>query len=438
MELLQEGLVLQSLDALDAVLAWAPSVQRDKPIGKDARIVVQAMLTKLSALSVWSSLHALGSKAAIEPLARVRFSPLPYWLEWPRIWEEGNGPVIRPRGCSPELVATATDHLEQASSDLDLYLVRGAYVGFHGVILHRKRAKTSSSSSSSSGKLRLLQLPGAPETTAALLTLWAIGLLPGSTKPEMTGDELVGSSSLQGQGPYWLSIDSQEDEDGVAFSVADFAPYRVVARAKDVLGARKLQQRGGFRGATRTELESVSSCESDSSAQRKSITSSPFALIDFNTLQAFLWQSADELRHHERLETANSEHYGKNFDQPTVCADHPNVVGVRKLISLVGGYSLNYYHFITELIPGLLRLKPLVIADRHARLLVPDLPWIKELIVREHSISRTFDHRFMFCKDRSMRKLMHLALLSVATSGRKTAYSHRAFADRQRLLGLQS
>ena len=37
---------------------------------------------------------------------------------------------------------------------------------------------------------------------------------------------------------------------------------------------------------------------------------------------------------------------------PGRCAGRPPVVGVRRLVSLVGGYSLNYYHFITELLPG--------------------------------------------------------------------------------------
>lgn len=40
---------------------------------------------------------------------------------------------------------------------------------------------------------------------------------------------------------------------------------------------------------------------------------------------------------------------------------------VDQLVSVVSGYSLNYFHWMTELLPGLIRLRPLILADPNVR-----------------------------------------------------------------------
>ena len=56
----------------------------------------------------------------------------------------------------------------QLSADVEVRRVEGCYVGFHGVLL--KRGGPS--------QLELLQRPAAPDSSAPLLTLWALGLIP--------------------------------------------------------------------------------------------------------------------------------------------------------------------------------------------------------------------------------------------------------------------
>ena len=51
-------------------------------------------------------------------------------------------------------------------------------------------------------------------------------------------------------------------------------------------------------------------------------------------------------------------------------------------MSLVGGYSLNYYHWLTELLPGLLRLLPALREDPALRVLThAGVPWSRSLLV---------------------------------------------------------
>ena len=158
--LLQEGRVDAALRALDAVLARAPAAGPGRPVSRSPA-AMRAMLTKLSALSVQHALRAhqagdsTSEAASAHPRRRLqpdqlppsltpappsrtlaalvqcrprvadpvllcgrapalpagaapaRFAAAPFWLEWPRQWEEGRGPVRRAAGCTDALAATA-------------------------------------------------------------------------------------------------------------------------------------------------------------------------------------------------------------------------------------------------------------------------------------------------------------------------------------------
>ena len=43
------------------------------------------------------------------------------------------------------------------------------------------------------------------------------------------------------------------------------------------------------------------------------------------------------------------------------------MIHVEQLVSVVSGYALNYFHWMTELLPGLIRLRPLILADANVR-----------------------------------------------------------------------
>ena len=74
-----------------------------------------------------------------------------------------------------------------------------------------------------------------------------------------------------------------------------------------------------------------------------------------------LWQVADELRFFEAAIAAEG---------PTHCDGRVPVVRFSRILNLVRGYSLNYFHWATEQLPALIRVRELVVEDPDARVLM--------------------------------------------------------------------
>lgn len=59
---------------------------------------------------------------------------------------------------------------------------------------------------------------------------------------------------------------------------------------------------------------------------------------------------------------------------------------MEQLVNAICGYSLNYFHWMTELLPGLIRLRPLILADpnvRHANSHNQNLTKLKGCLVHQ-------------------------------------------------------
>ena len=55
---------------------------------------------------------------------------------------------------------------------------------------------------------------------------------------------------------------------------------------------------------------------------------------------------------------------------------------VGRLVSVIGGYALNYFHWVTEILPGLIRLRPLITADSSVRVLThASVEWSRGILV---------------------------------------------------------
>lgn len=100
------------------------------------------------------------------------------------------------------------------------------------------------------------------------------------------------------------------------------------------------------------------------------------------------------------------------------------MVRVEQLVSVVSGYSLNYFHWMTELLPGLIRLHPLILAD----------PNVRQLNIRNAKIA--------------MGKLMEWCVAGASADPRRckvvtggscgtVGYSRGTAPLRRRLFGLQ-
>ena len=66
------------------------------------------------------------------------------------------------------------------------------------------------------------------------------------------------------------------------------------------------------------------------------------------------------------------------------CLTHgpEQVVRVGRLVSVIGGYALNYFHWVTEILPGLIRLRPLITADSSVRVLThASVEWSRGILV---------------------------------------------------------
>jgi hypothetical protein len=232
------------------------------------------------------------------------------------------------------------------------------------------------------GGRRRARAAAGTEPRAALLTLWALQLLPADFEPR-------GSTW-----PFWLPLDAEA-------APSDFSAAAVVRRARAL--ARRMGLLGGggagddgLRGLGRAELE-----------------------------RAMLWQSADELRHYEYDSGSESHRYdgssggsghaaqggaspmtsttqgggggwgGSSGDVDCPEGDGSGVVRVEgSLISLIGGYSLNYYHFLTEMLPGMLRLRPMVLEAAGERgdpvyVLAHNISWTRELLLDVRTTSTT-------------------------------------------------
>ena len=300
------GQARAALRAFDAALrATAPA-----PMAAPAPAHVLAMLRKLQVLQL--RLHQMDLLAAAQggqgegeeqdedQRFSARFSPRPYWLDWPVVWEEGRGPAQRASGCTDAQAEEALAMLEQLSADVEVRRLEDCFVGFHGVLL--KRGGPS--------RLELLQLPSAPDSSAPLLTLWALGLIP----PDF---ETEGATW-----PFRLPL-------AAGLEPEQFTPAAIARLSAEYAERQAEGEWRGFRASSRPELEALR-----------------------------LWQSADELRHVEGL-----------MEGGDGCEGEPEVVEVERLVSLVGGYSLNYYHWLTELLPGLLRLLPTLQKDPALRVL---------------------------------------------------------------------
>ena len=214
-----EGHTVAALQALNSVLGTRDAELRPLP-----RPHMVAMLHKLRALQLWYAFTDAkngGDMPAPDPKATR-----PYWLNWPAQWEEGRGAVVRAAGCDDGSAGTALDHLAQVSADVEIYRSKRCYVGFHGVALQHRE-----------GRLGLLQQPGAPETGAALLTLWALQMIPADFEPQ---GELW---------PFWLPLARGSEP-------ADFSADSIVRRAAALTRSLGLGT-GDLRRMTRAELEAV-------------------------------------------------------------------------------------------------------------------------------------------------------------------------------------
>lgn len=310
--LLQAGHDERALKALDAVLRATPA----SPSGAVRQEHLLAMVHKLGAVRRIMTLAAAEAPPSEDEHLEGRWAPQLYWLDWVPQWEAGRGPVQRAAGCTDSQAAEALQHLQQLAVDLEVHRIRSCLVGFHGILLRRGKSNT----------LNLLQLSSVPDTSAPLLSGWALGLV--------TSD-----FTIQAQGNTWpfelsLAVDA---------TPADFTGRAIVIRAAAYLqGLQPEVDWAGFGAASRAELEA-----------------------------ARLWQSADELRHYEYQALRGSN-----------CDGRPEVVRVGQLVSALGGYSLNYFHWMTEILPGLIRLLPLVLDDSSVRVLTHEgVSWSRSVLV---------------------------------------------------------
>lgn len=244
--LAQVGYDEAALQALDAVLRATPSPgQRSGSAASREHML--AMLQKLGALH--RRFLVLAAEASLDhdddTLGAARWDPALYWLDGVSQWEAQRGPVMRASGCTDPLAAEAVQHLQQLSTDIEVRRVRDCFVGFHGSLLRRDTVH---------GGMLMLQLPSVPDSTAPLLTTWALGLLP---------------ADFQSRGTHWPF----ELPLAPNVSPEDFTGASVTRRAAQYLQSLQSAVRWpGFAATSREELEA-----------------------------GMLWQSADELRHYERL-----------------------------------------------------------------------------------------------------------------------------------------
>lgn len=319
--LLQSGAVLlqagdgeRALRALDAVLRATPP----SPSGAVSQEHLQAMVLKLGAVRRAMTLTAAEAPHPSEDdeFLNGRWAPQNYWLDWVSQWEVGRGPVQRAAGCADPQAGLALDHLQQLTVDLEVRRIPSCLVGgLHGTLLRRGKFNT----------LSLLQLPSVPDTSAPLLSSWALGLLPSDF--QMT----EGSNW-----PFELPLSAEA-------APTDFSGRAIVRRAARYLHDLQPETWAGFGAASRGELEA-----------------------------ARIWQSADELRHYE----------SQQLRDPSRCEGRPEVVHVNRLVSATAGYSLNYFHWMTEILPGLLRLLPLIRQDSSVRVLThAGVDWSRSVLV---------------------------------------------------------
>jgi len=255
--LAQAGHDEAAMDALDAVLAATASPSTGGRLSQEHMV---AMVQKLSVLRRRFALLAAEAPPDENALGVARWEPQLYWLDWVPQWESRRGAVQRATGCTAPLADHALQHLEQLSIDLDVRRIHGCYVGFHGSVLRR-----GSSGVLHEAGMHLLQLPSVPDSTAPLLTAWALGLLPPDFKPRGTS------------WPFELPL----------------APGVV---PEDFSGASVVQ--GAARYIQRLQL--------DGTAADGRVWPG-FAALNREELEArLLWQSADELRHYEGLGAASA------------------------------------------------------------------------------------------------------------------------------------
>lgn len=240
-----------ALEAFNAVLraSQSPWSSRGSAASREHLL---AMVQKLGALQRRFALLASETPAGTEKdtLGAARWVPALYWLDGVSQWEAQRGPVQRASGCTNALAAEAVQHLQQVSVDIEVRRVRDCFVGFHGILIRRDAGAQSS--------MHMLQLPSVPDSTAPLLTAWALGLLPADFQPR-------GRSW-----PFALPLAPN-------ISPEDFTGANITRRATYYMQGLHLdpamvERWPGFAALSRKELEA-----------------------------GMLWQSADELRHYENL-----------------------------------------------------------------------------------------------------------------------------------------
>eukprot|EP01043_Picozoa_sp_COSAG02_P043533 COSAG02_NODE_3801_length_6211_cov_6.100622_1_plen_389_part_00 len=244
--LAQAGYNEAALQALDAVLRATPSPGQSA--GRVAsREHMLAMIQKLGTLRRRFAVLAADTPPGSDDdaLGAPRWDPAMYWLDGVSQWEAQRGRVQRASGCTNALAAEAVQHLEQISIDIDVRRVRDCYVGFHGILIRHDSLQDG---------LVMLQLPAVPDSTAPLLTAWALGLLPADFQPHGTN------------WPFELPL-------AHTVSPKDFTGASITRQAARYMQDLQSGPRwSGFAAAGREELEI-----------------------------GMLWQSADELRHYENL-----------------------------------------------------------------------------------------------------------------------------------------
>lgn len=254
--LAQAGYDEEAVQALDAVLRATPSPGQRTGSGA-SREHMLAMLQKLGALRRRFSVLAVETSLDHDDdtLGAARWDPALYWLDGVSQWEAQRGPVQRASGCTDPLAAEAVQHLQQVSIDIEVRRIRDCFVGFHGIFFRRDTVHDG---------MLMLQLPSVPDTTAPLLTAWALGLLPADFQPRGT------------KWPFELPLAPN-------VSPEDFTGSSVTRRAARYLRSLQSDVRWpGFAGLSREELET-----------------------------GMLWQSADELRHYERLAMQSDQPEGQ-------------------------------------------------------------------------------------------------------------------------------
>eukprot|EP00746_Dinoflagellata_sp_MGD_P085845 gnl/MRDRNA2_/MRDRNA2_339666_c0_seq1.p1 gnl/MRDRNA2_/MRDRNA2_339666_c0~~gnl/MRDRNA2_/MRDRNA2_339666_c0_seq1.p1 ORF type:complete len:523 (-),score=102.86 gnl/MRDRNA2_/MRDRNA2_339666_c0_seq1:181-1749(-) len=198
--------------------------------------------------------------------------------------------VERTKACSSQEFAEASKFMMQIFEDTQLHVIPDAHVGFLGAVLEETRFGKN-------GPIRLVMIPALPGSLQIALTLMGCGML-----------DIKKAGNLNNQADQ--NVDVRLPLSGLSFE--DFTAAKFVSAARSRLGVDR-----------RTDLQSI-----------------PQEVFEQNAL----WQAADELRMFQNVGT---------------CGTRGNsAYGIIKLqgalVNVVHGYATNYYHFVTEQVPGLL------------------------------------------------------------------------------------